>query len=140
MPQAHDPLAELFGEPIHIYTRAQALADGVLVDVTKFAKEAGFLVPVAMTAAAWADCVAWTDADSARQTHQDQAARLWDVLWMAVLAMRRAPETQPRLAFKLYRIPRGERGAKARLTTLHLVIGHGDTEEPVITILQPNED
>ena len=34
----------IFGEPIafiHVYTRAQAIADGVLVDVTETAREAG---------------------------------------------------------------------------------------------------
>ncbi len=34
---------------IPVYTRAQALADGVLVDVTETAKEAGFRAPVALT-------------------------------------------------------------------------------------------
>ena len=31
-----DPVREIFGEPISIYTRTQALEDGVLVDVTPF--------------------------------------------------------------------------------------------------------
>ena len=54
-----DPLRELFGEVIYAYTRAEAIADGVLIDVTETAKEVGFRLPVALTAAAWADCVAW---------------------------------------------------------------------------------
>ena len=53
----------LFGEVISVYTRAQALADGVLIDAGAMAAEAGFRFPVAITAAAWADCVAWDDAD-----------------------------------------------------------------------------
>ena len=44
-----------FGEPINAYTRAEAIADGVLVDVTHQASPAemrgGFTVPVAVTAA-----------------------------------------------------------------------------------------
>ncbi len=68
---------------ISSYTRAQAIADGVLVDVTETAKEAGFRCPVALTRAAWADCVAWSEADTRRQVPQDEAGRLWDVLWMA---------------------------------------------------------
>jgi len=72
-PPAEHPF---FGEVISTYTRARALEDGVLVDVRAMAKEAGFRFPVAMTAAAWDDCVAWTDADSDRQVHQDQAGRL----------------------------------------------------------------
>ena len=45
-----DPVREFFGEPIHTYTRKQALEDGVLVDVTPRAQGL-FRVPVAITAA-----------------------------------------------------------------------------------------
>lgn len=53
-----------FGNVISTYTRAQAIEDGVLVDPGSMAKEAGFKLPVALTADAWADCVAWTDNDT----------------------------------------------------------------------------
>ena len=36
-------------------SRAQAIEDGVLVDVSDIAKEAGFRYPVALTSALWAD-------------------------------------------------------------------------------------
>lgn len=139
-PEAHQTagLSEVFGDPIHVYTRRQALDDGYLVDVTTTAQEAGFRFQVAMTQAAWADCVAWSEEDSQRQVYQDEAGRLWDVLWMASLAARRG--TGERLAFQLYRVPRGGRGIRPRLVTLHLAIGPGDEGEPVITILMPNED
>jgi len=130
-------LTEIFGKPIHIYTREQAIKDGCLVDVSTTAAEAGFRYPVTITRAAWADCVEWTAEDSHRQTYQDEAGRLWDVLWMARLAARRGGE---RLAYQLYCVPRGGRGVRARLTTLHMHIGPGDQGEPVITILMPNED
>lgn len=38
-----------WGEPISVYTRAQAIEDGVLVDVTEAARRHGFIIPVAMT-------------------------------------------------------------------------------------------
>ena len=38
--------AAFFGGVIYAYTRAQAVADGVQVDVTKTAKEAGISFPV----------------------------------------------------------------------------------------------
>ncbi|CAL8472418.1 DUF6573 family protein [Caballeronia sp. S22] len=136
-PEQH--LDSVFGEPIHVYTRAQAIADGVLVDVSQTAQEAGFRPPVALTASAWADCVAWNDADSSRQTAQDEAGRLWDVIWMASLAARRARESQ-RVAFQVYRVPRGGRGIGPRPTKLHMCIGPGNDTAPVITILMPNED
>jgi type I site-specific restriction endonuclease len=50
--QATATAAEIFGEPIHSYTRADAFADGYLVDVTDTAREAGFRFPVALTRAA----------------------------------------------------------------------------------------
>lgn len=128
-----------FGEPIHIYARAQAIADGILIDVSQTAHKAGFRLPVALTAAAWADCVAWDNSDSERQTAQDEEGRLWDVLWIASLAARRARKAQ-RLAFQVCRIPRGGRGTRPRATTLHMCIGPGDDAAPVITILMPNED
>ena len=62
-----------FGNVISTYTRAQAIEDGVLVDAGSMANEAGFKWPVALTSAVWVDCVAWTDADSQKQVHQDQS-------------------------------------------------------------------
>ena len=85
----------VFGPLIHAYTRADALADGSLVDVTTVAREAGFTVPVAVTRAVWLDCVAWADDGGACQ---DEAGRLWDVLWMARFAARRARSSYSRCA------------------------------------------
>ena len=134
----YNDLAEIFGSPIHIYTRAEAIEDGSLVDVSLVASEAGFTIPVAVTANVWADCVAWSESDSTRQIYQDESGRLWDVLWMARQAARKGQG--PRLAFQLYRVPRGGRGKSPRLVTLSMVIGPGDDGEPVITIMMPGED
>jgi len=54
-----------WGEPIHSYSRAQAIADGVFVDLTTaiddarqlLCQQAGFNAPVAITRAAWAETV-----------------------------------------------------------------------------------
>ncbi len=131
-------MTEIFGEPIHTYSRAQAIADGVLVDVSEVAREAGFKWPVAMTCAAFEDCVSWSEADSRRQTHQDESGRLWDVVYMARLAARRGG-AEP-IKFQLYRVPRGGRGVRPRLVTLKMMSGPGDQGEPVITIMMPGED
>jgi hypothetical protein len=140
-------MTELFGEPIHVYTRAQAIADGVLVDVSETAREAGFSVPVAMTQAAWADCVAWTEEDEERKpngTGQDEAGRLWDVLYMGFLAIRRKRDAAPRdnpqqLGYQLRRVPREGREVRPRLATLVLHVGPGDNFEPVVTVMLPGE-
>lgn len=138
MTQHPDKLDSPFGQPIYVYTRENAIDDGTLVDVSEVAREAGFRIPVAVTAAAWADCVAWSEADSQRQTHQDESGRLWDVVWMAAIAARKAQGE--RVPFQLYRVPRCGRATRPRLTTLRMHIGPGDAGEPVITILLPNED
>lgn len=132
-------VTEFFGEVIYRYTRAQAIEDGVLVDVSETAREAGFRWPVAMTSAAWADCVAWSEEDNHRQVYQDESGRLWDVLWMAFNAIRSA-NNGTQLEYQLYRVPRDGKGVEARLTSLKLVCGPGDAAEPVVTIMLPGED
>lgn len=138
---SNDRSAEsFFGEVISTYTRAQAIEDGVLIDAGSMAQEAGFKWPVAVTSAAWADCVTWTEDDNRQQVYQDESGRLWDVLFMASHAIRTRSGSGDRLLFQLYRIPRDGRSTKAELTTLKLIVGPGDQGEPVITILLPHED
>jgi hypothetical protein len=135
--QLDDPV---FGPVIYSYTRAQAIEDGVLVDVSEIAREAGFRWPVALTAAVWSDCVEWTEEDSRRQTHQDASGRLWDVLWMAGQALRGATENAGELLFELLRVPRDGKSTEAVPTRLKLMLRPGDDGEPVLTILLPEED
>ena len=129
-----------FGDVISTYTRAQAIEDGVLIDVSSMAREAGFKWPVAMTSTAWADCVAWTDDDSLQQVHQDLSGRLWDILFMASHAIRTSKSSGDRLLFQLYRVPRDGYSIEAVRATLKLIVDPGDTGEPVMTILLPHED
>ena len=67
-----------FGEVIYSYTRAQAVADGVQVDVTKTAQEAGISFPVFITRTVFDAYVAVPEG----VTGQDEAGRLWDIVWM----------------------------------------------------------
>jgi hypothetical protein len=71
---------------IHRYTRADAIRDGVLIDVTETAREAGIRWPVALTSAVWGRCVTVP----AGVVCQDEAGRLWDVLFLLALAARRS--------------------------------------------------
>src|SRR5262245_50608957 len=70
---------------IYRYTRADALRDGVLIDVSETATEAGFRYPVAVTRAVWARCVAVPTGVAC----QDAAGRLWDVVYLLAYAIRR---------------------------------------------------
>ena len=129
-----------FGNVISTYTRTQAIEDGVLIDVGSMANEAGFKWPVAVTAAVWADCIAWTEDDCRQQVYQDESGRLWDVLYLASHAIRTSKRSGDRLLFQFYRVPRDGHSTEAVLVTLRLIVGPGDSGEPVITILLPNED
>ena len=60
---------------IHRYSRADALRDGVFVDVSATAREAGIRFPVALTRAVWERCVSVPPGVLC----QDEAGRLWDV-------------------------------------------------------------
>ena len=129
-----------FGEVIYSYTRAQAIEDGVLIDATALARDAGFKWPLALTVAAWQDCVAWSDADNQRQTYQDQTGRLWDVLFMAAYAIRTANNADQQMPFDLQRIPCDGRSRTSQQRSLKLISGPGDDATPVITIMLPEED
>jgi len=129
-----------FGNVISTYTRAQAIEDGVLIDASSMARQTGFKWPVALTADAWVDCVAWRDDDSEQQVHQDQSGRLWDVLCMASHAIRTRKDSGSQILFQLYRVPRDGWSMEAEMTTLKLIVGPGDSGEQVITIMLPHED
>jgi hypothetical protein len=131
---------ELYGDPISTYTRAQAIEDGVLIDAGKAAKEVGFNWPVGFTMAAWDDCVKWTQADTRAQVYQDQSGRLRDVLYLASLRARRAGKDISQAFFDVDRVARDGKAQQATPITLKLVVGPGDDFEPVITIMDENED
>lgn len=128
----HDFFGETI-EPIDTYSRAEALADGALVDVTETAREAGFTVPVALTAAVHADCEDLTGKHI--QGGEDYAGRLWDLLYMASMAARKHHNRDAsEFVFSLI-MPVGERNNyRAKV-----VAGAGDEGEPVITIMAPEE-
>jgi hypothetical protein len=51
------PFAEILFDVIATYTRAEAIRDGVLLDVTEAAKEANLRLPTVVTQSVWRDCV-----------------------------------------------------------------------------------
>ena len=120
---------------IHRYTRAQAIEDGVLIDVSAVAREAGLRYPVALTCGAWARCVAVPPGVEC----QDEAGRLWDVLTMLRLAARGQREGAREVRFGV-RVRDDNREGTPPLVRLKAVCGPGDQGEPVITVMLPDED
>jgi len=117
---------------ISSYTRTEAIADGVLVDVSDRAREAGINFPTAVTSTVWARCVEVP----AACPWQDEEGRLWDVLWMLRYAVGRSNNVSE-LTFVVL-VQNSERGPKE--VQLKAVCGPGDAGEPVITVMLPEED
>jgi len=146
--EEQDTTKEIFGDVIYAYTRAQAIEDGVLIDVTETAREAGIKFPTVLTSAVWADYVAVPDEFKG---HQDEMGRLWDILWMFSCAVRSGRITGDTGTFEVIiakpdkgdwrdneKAHDGNRGQ--RLVTLKAVCGPSDDGSPCITIMRPSED
>jgi hypothetical protein len=124
-----------FGGVIYAYTRAQAVADGVQVDVTKTAQEAGIKFPMFLTRAVF-DAYVAVPPDV---TGQDEAGRLWDAVWMTRFAIIRARPGIDRLPVALY-----VRNDNTRAKLVKLIAQCGpldiDDPQPAITLTMPDED
>jgi len=125
---------DIFGEVISSYSRAQAIEDGQLIDVSEVAREAGLKWPTVVTAAVWA--MIEDLPRGLRGSVQDISGRLWDVVWMARCAAHDAPAGTDLVPYQL-RLPIN--GTRKSLVTLWLHCGPGDTPEPVLTIGLPED-
>jgi hypothetical protein len=135
LPEPEDPV---FGPVIYAYTRAQAIADGVLVDVTETAKETGFKLPVVITEALHSRLTP-TKAD--QSLGQDYDGRLWDVLWLAAFTIKLADRGTDTVTFTVVLQEVEAKSGQPRNADLRLraVCGPGDEGEPVITIGFPED-
>lgn len=126
---------------IFSYTRAMAIADGVLHDVTETAKECGFRIPVAVTDTIWEKWVCVDHRKELLEVGQSTDARLRDLLMVLHMTIRRLPKNakKDRLTFTVRFLmePEGEIVEEAELTA---DCGPGDEGEPVITVLLPEFD
>jgi hypothetical protein len=133
---------------IHRYTRAQAIADGVLVEVSsltpdepEFVRSAGFNVSVALTASLAALVV---PNQREEDYGQDLKGRLWDLLNMArIYRPRPMPDEGGDWKFPciFVVIGRSEYGRQQHKEfELKANIGGGDNGEPVVTFMFPDED
>lgn len=84
-----ETVTEIFGKPIFKYTGEQAVNDGVLVDVTDCAKEAGIKWPVRITNHLHETI------NPPETSYDDFAGRLWDVLFLAAVRCKNARPGDP---------------------------------------------
>ena len=118
---------------VHTYTRKQAIEDGILVDVSETAKEAGINFPVALTSSVWDRYV--LPSEKLKSSGQSVSGRLWDLLWMFRMS---ALKTNSSLLF--YSCIFLNKDEKREEVKFKALCGPGDNCEPVITIMLPDED
>lgn len=127
----------------HAYTWRQALADGVLVDVTRQASPAemhgGFTVPVAVTAAVRAAIEALPPS---LHGIADPRGRLHDVLWLAAVAARGAFRASRAYCAGVpvqFVVHLPTCGTRERTRWLVVAIGPDDDGSPCVTIGFPED-
>jgi hypothetical protein len=113
---------------ISSYTRAQAIDDGVLCDIT------GFTVPVAITTGVFSIL---TPSEALEREGQDFKGRMWDMLWILRHEIRKSQWTETiEFAPLMVKTP----GAKPEPVKMWAKAGPGDNMELVITVMLPGED
>ena len=145
-------LEDIFGPAISVYTRAQAIEDGELVDVSEGITPCPFKYPVAMSRAAYEATLAaggqWCPGDQIDEDKdaeylrlpggQDSQGRLHDVFTCLLHAMRRQTGPTDRIWFSVLIDVHGN--GRHNKVDLYSVCGPGDSMEPVITIMMCGED
>lgn len=116
-------------EVISVYTRAHAIEEGVLIDVSEWAKDSGFKYPAAVTTAVWE---LLTPSAHCRLMGESEKGRAHDMFWMLHLAIKRHTQDIDHILFD---VKLGEFNVR-----LKGHCGPGDNAEPVITIMLPDED
>ena len=117
-------------DTIYSYTRRQALDDGVLVDVTELAQEAGFVFPMAVTRTLWNDYIEPTESQQAAGQSAD--GRLWDILFMLRWELRTKETCTHETIFRVI--------VDGKIVPLKALCHPGDHMEAVLTIMLPDED
>ena len=131
---------------IYSYTRAQAIEDGVLVDLSEWASETGFRIPVACTSTVWHQYV--VPPEGTLELGQSERGRAHDLLWMMFVAIKRQSAHQraescgnaqrdDRLWYEVLFL---QAPNKLKTVKLKAICGPGDQGEPVMTIMLPDED
>ncbi len=123
-------------EVISVYSREQALDDGLLVDITHHAVRHGVLIPCAVTRAVWSVLdkdLLWIDGGKGGEILTAPSLEILSERIAAMLsdmksALRRAPDDTDRVFFR------------ALDTDLWSLVGPGDTAAPVMTIMLQGED
>lgn len=134
-PINHQLTSGMFTEKdiISRYTRAEAIEDGALTDITPIAKEAGFKFPVALSAG-----VSNLVNEAVEKGGKNYNGVVWDILMLLLFKIKASGGDSSRCDFSVNIWSKFTH--KDKEVKMYSVIGAGDTPEPVITIMLPNED
>ncbi|HOW59124.1 MAG TPA: hypothetical protein PLO78_05295 [Candidatus Omnitrophota bacterium] len=123
---------DIFGEAdvIFKYTRKQALEDGVLVDISELAKEAGIKFPVAVTQGVFSVL------NETSSPGQDLKGRAWDLLMVFRMTAKSSKGDEIHFA-PLFVMPGNPMAKPVRMWAK---CGPGDEMEPCVTIMLEGED
>ncbi len=120
---------DTFGATVIAYTRAMAIEDGVLVDVSEYARYAGFRLPVAVSDRLLAEVTG--DTAITDTTDLSKLARLLRTANAAVIRM---PDQNTDRVF--FGVPGADGGRVAAWMRYH----GGDNGEPVMTLMRVGDD
>jgi len=120
---------------ISIYTRRQALSDGVLMDCTEFAREAGFTWPVACTDHLYHDYI--VPALALIAEGGSIQGRLWDVLQVLRYAIRSSKDDTYLRFTVLFQMSPGAAPVPVELVS---VAGPDDDGSPCLTLMLEGDD
>ena len=133
--QAQEILSPWEGaEVIHSYSRAQALEDGFLIDLSVWAKEAGFKFPLAVTQGVMS---VLSPLPEIQAQGENLVGRVWDMLNILRHAIRTAKRTDEVHFAPLFTM---QAGRKPEPVQLWAKCGPGDMGEPVISVMLEGED
>lgn len=120
---------------IYSYSRAQAIADGVLIEVTAQAREAGFKFHTVVTDNLFHSYI--TPPAGLEGEGQSIEGRLHDVFFVLLAAIRSSKAATDYAEIDVLFVMAPGRQEKVKVIA---VVGPGDKGEPVMTIMLPGDD
>jgi hypothetical protein len=120
-------------------TRHQAIASGLLIDVTKTAQELGINFPVTFTRLVWERCVLlnWKE-EEYNNLMKVKMSRIGNILRMGQFICHGCPPGESRF-FEIRQIPAKGQQVKFEVVPLMFHVGYGEANKPSIIISMANE-
>ncbi len=129
-------MEKFFGPPVSVYTRANAIEDRVLIDVTGEAREIGFVFPAAITISLFGEYI--MPSDDLVDLGFTAAGRLKYLLLMASEVVIKK-NSHHGISFEVPFLMSHNSVLALEKPKLIIVFGPGDDGSPVVTIMLPED-